>query len=344
MSTIEVVSLIVTFIGVASFAAVFTILYSSYATSSIKELNSGKRDIELIDEILYEKQEKVIRKRKVSRRIRSVFLTVLLILIIPLFLFSLINKFQGNVTMIANRSIMVVASGSMSEKNKANQYLVDNQLDNQFKTYDIIFLSKVMDESDLQIYDVIAYQNDQGINIIHRIISIEEKDGVVTYVTRGDANNANDTYQPSFADIIGKYTGTRVKTMGIFIMFLQSYPGIITLISLIYCLFMIDHVSAKVNKAQAQRIDVLSAAMGEDQMMASTTMKVEFIETIYYQNYAYIFNENGFVEKRELAEMVSHPEENLQNTMIQIINHKDTDVKQEKRIVLQEKEGVDHGE
>ena len=58
MTSTEIISIIVTFIGVVSFATVFTILYQSYANSSIVEIKSGKRDIELIDEVIYEKQEK----------------------------------------------------------------------------------------------------------------------------------------------------------------------------------------------------------------------------------------------------------------------------------------------
>ena len=76
--------------------------------------------------------------------------------------------------MIGNKTIMVVASGSMSKKNDANAYLNSNNLNNQFQTYDIIVLEKVENASDLNKYDVIAYRNDQGINVIHRIIEIED--------------------------------------------------------------------------------------------------------------------------------------------------------------------------
>ena len=54
MSSAEIISLIVTIIGVFSFATIFTILYQSYATSQINEIQSGKKDLELIDEVIYE--------------------------------------------------------------------------------------------------------------------------------------------------------------------------------------------------------------------------------------------------------------------------------------------------
>ena len=59
MKSTEIISLVVTFIGIFSFATIFTILYGNYASMSIQELKSGKRDIELIDEVIYERQENV---------------------------------------------------------------------------------------------------------------------------------------------------------------------------------------------------------------------------------------------------------------------------------------------
>ena len=63
MDSLELISLIVTFVGVASFSAIFTILYVSYANATIKEINTGIKDVELIHEVIYERQEKV-KKRK----------------------------------------------------------------------------------------------------------------------------------------------------------------------------------------------------------------------------------------------------------------------------------------
>lgn len=54
--------------------------------------------------------------------------------------------------MIGNRTVMVVASNSMSYKNEANSYLFDDSLglNNQFNTYDLIILEKVNNETDLK--------------------------------------------------------------------------------------------------------------------------------------------------------------------------------------------------
>ena len=188
MSPSEILSIIVTVIGVFSFATIFTILYKSYANSQIAELNSGKKDIELIDEVIYEKQEKVRRRRKITGTIRTVVFYAIMVVLIPLFIFSLINRFQNNVTMIGNRTVMVVASNSMSYKNEANSYLFDDSLglNNQFNTYDLIILEKVNNETDLKKYDVIAFRNSKGSNTIHRIIDIDYSSTPYKYTTRGD--------------------------------------------------------------------------------------------------------------------------------------------------------------
>ena len=45
METIEIVGIIVSIIGIGSFAAIFTILYVTYTNATIIEFRSGKKDI-----------------------------------------------------------------------------------------------------------------------------------------------------------------------------------------------------------------------------------------------------------------------------------------------------------
>lgn len=302
MSSAEIISLVVTFIGVFSFASIFTVLYKSYVTSQIAEIKSGQKDIQLIDEVIYQRQSKIIKKRKIAKIIKDITFYLVLIIIIPLFILSLVNRLQNNVTMIGDKTLMIVASGSMSEKNKANYYLLtedeDSKLNYQFQKYDIIVLEKVNDESDLILYDVIAFRNDKGINIIHRIKTYEDGQ----YETRGDANDKSDTYHPTFKDVIGRYEGQRIAGVGVIIMFLQSYSGIITIVSLLYCLLMIEFLTDKINKAQDERILQLEEAIDYKEETKGQLMTAKFVETIYYKGYAYTFNENGFINKVEIKD------------------------------------------
>lgn len=334
MTSTEIISLIVTVIGVFSFAAIFTILYKSYATSQIAELRSGKKDIELIDEVIYERQTKVKRRRKVMKTIRTIVFYIIMIILVPLFIFSLVNRVQKNVTMIGNKTMMVVASGSMSMKNEANDYLITKNLNNQLNTYDIIFLEKVNNASDLKLYDIVAYTNDKGINVIHRIKEIRT-DG--SYVTRGDSNNEDDAYHPKFDDIIGKYTDFKLNGVGVFVMFLQSYAGIITVVSLVYCLIMIDRTAEKINLVQNKRIKQLEDVIDYSDESNIDSLKAEYVEKIYYKGFSYSFNENGFIEKTEIKD--GEYLKKSDSAMIKEVTNTVTSEKIAEEIVLDEKEG-----
>ena len=330
MTTPEIISLVVTIIGVISFAAIFTILYSSYAHSQIAEIRSGKKDIEIIDEVIYNKKDKTQKRRKIMGTIRTIIFLLTMIIIVPIFIFSLISKINNNTMMVGGRSIMVVASGSMSKKNEKNDYLISNNLNNQFDTYDIIIIEKVNQSSDLRLYDVIAFHDTtQNKNVIHRII---EKNGT-TFTTRGDANGESDKFEPSFENVIGRYTGKRIRGLGILIMFLQSYAGIITIISLVYCLMMIDRYSNKINMVQEKRAKLLEEALNYANEEGVESLKATYSETIYYKGIAYYFDENGFVEKKELDTSSEHFSN---ETIIKEITNKDTSETISKKIIIKD--------
>ena len=134
---------------------------------------------------------------------------------------SLLNKLNGEQTMLGGKGFMVVASGSMSERHEDNTYLDAYSLDNQFNTYDIIILNQVTSASQLKKYDVIAFVNDKGINVIHRIIDLQYTATGVTYVTRGDSNNTKDP-EPVTEDIIVGKVIKVIPDAGIFATWIQT--------------------------------------------------------------------------------------------------------------------------
>ncbi|MBP3504503.1 MAG: hypothetical protein J6K18_05195 [Bacilli bacterium] len=327
MKSTEIISLIVTFIGIFSFATIFTILYGNYASMSIKELKSGKRDIELIDEVVYERQEKVKRRNEIVVTIKNVFFYLTLFIVVPVFIFSLISRFTNNAIMIGDRTVMVVASGSMSYKAETNDYLVTNNLNDQFSKYDIIILEKVDSAAELKVYDTIAFVNDKGTNIIHRIKSIKY-DG--SYETRGDAVEVSDSYNPVFPDVIGRYTGKKIGGIGMFVLFFQSYAGIITIVSLVYCLLMIDRMSEKINKVQLERIEYLEKALGLLDETEAKAMQAAYSETIYYKGFAYQFKDGEFISKDEIKDSLYL--EKSSNTIIKEVTSGDSCVIEEEII------------
>ena len=327
MTATEIISLIVTLIGIISFSSIFTILYGNYASMTMNEIRSGKKDIELIDEIIYQNRENVIKRRKVWGYIKSVAFYLSMALIVPIFIFSAISKFTNNPFVVGNKAIMVVASGSMSEKNNVNDYLVTNGLDNQFDKYDIIILEKVKSPVDIDLYDVVAYTREDGVNIIHRIVSLNP-DG--TYDTKGDANEAVDPEHPRYADILGEYTGKKIKTVGIFIMFFQSYSGMITILSLVYCVLMLDRISNKINKVQDERADYLEGVFDFTNVENNKMINADYSEVIYYQGYEYHFKNEKFVDKVEINDEPLN--QKVQDTMIKEIVTDDSKIVVEKVI------------
>jgi len=307
MTTLEIISVVVTLIGIISLCAVFTLLFSHYAKANVNEVQSGKRDIELIDQTLKENSEKEKKKRKISKIISKIVFWLLMVILVPLFAYALVSRIRGELPVIGNESALVVASGSMSRKNEENSYLFDDTIDEtrrdyQFETYDIVFLKKPGSQSEVKLYDVVAYKNkDTNKTIIHRIIKIRD-DG--SYLTRGDANNASDDYHPTFSEVQGVYQGKKVKVIGVFLMFFQSIPGIITIIGIVYILISIDMRNDKIDKATTERANMLLAALNSTTLDPSQ-MKADVKEVITYQGYAYIFDEKGFVRKEKKEELPS---------------------------------------
>ncbi len=289
MQMIEIISLIIAIVSVLTISIVFTVLFQYYVRSQVKRIESGEADIELIDETLEQRTEAFKHKKKVMSAVKITIFVILLVLIVPLFVFSLISRISGG-RPVLGRSFMVVASPSMSKKNADNEYLFENELNEQFDKYDMIVLNSVGSADELKLYDIVAYRNDKGVNVIHRIVAITGEGEDIKYSMRGDANNANDTYHPVFSDIIGVYRGTNLKLIGAVVLFMQSYSGILTVIALLYCLFMADHLIKKLNKSKTDRNDMLVDAMFGD----STDIK-----EINYQGFVYRFDENGFADKTE---------------------------------------------
>lgn len=336
MTTFDLIAAAATSLGVITFAIIFTLLYHAYTKSSIKELKTGKRDVELVDACIHERQRSVKIRRRVVAIVKGVCFYGLIALLIPLFLLSLYSKLNGDVAMIRDRAMMVVASGSMSLKNEANDYLVSEKLDNQFDRYDVILLERV-DPADLQVYDVIAFVNDQGVNTIHRIVGIKTEGGRTVFETRGDSNNTTDDYNPSYEDVIGRYTDQRVPSLGAVVLFFQSIGGVVTLLALFYCLYMLDHFNGKIREVEEERIEQIEAAIGFDELENAASMHADFEETLYYKGYAYIFNEKGFLGKAPITDKTYL--EQSDTAAIRVVNANGERMAEETFIINTEEEG-----
>lgn len=82
------------------------------------------------------------------------------------------------------------------------------------------------------------YQN--NMNVTHRIIDIYDKDGVTYYVTKGDANNAQDD-PIVFEDIIGKVI-IKIPKFGYLKGYLQTPSGIISIMLIAALLIIVPEL------------------------------------------------------------------------------------------------------
>lgn len=292
MSKKELLGLLLTILVLALVSVLFTLICSFLTKSSIKEIKAGFKDVELIDNGIVKRKKKPNKAWKIAK---NVLFYVSLGVLIPVIGIGLYDRWTGNQFFFGDKAVLLVASGSMSRKNEANTYLYENDLNNQFDTYDLVTVRKVKNE-EIKLYDVIAYKNRTlKVNIIHRVIGIND-DG--TFLMRGDANNANDEYRPTIKDVIGKYEGGRAKKIGIALSFLQSYSGILTIATIIYLLIMLDHYLGKVKEEERYRENLLfeKIELPEDE---KEIYLPTYKQTVKYQKFIYEFSDGALVEKKE---------------------------------------------
>jgi signal peptidase I len=297
MNTSEIIGLIVAIVCLMSFSAVFTILYGMFSKKNIEEISQGKKDIEILEATLIEKEKKKSRTKKGFKIFGKVLTSVVSVAILVFFVASIYSKISSNILSFGDTSVLVIVTGSMSEKNSANSYLAQNSLNNQFSAGDIILIHKA-EQEELSVYDVVAYKNDDtGKIIVHRIRLIKSVDGITRYVTRGDANNVDDSSTGIvFEDVIGVYKDEKAAYIGSFVLFLQSNIGIITILSITYCLFMYDFYDRKYDIKYNDRKDKLIKAIGFD-LSNKHRYSSDFDEIIYYKGMKYIFKDGDLLSK-----------------------------------------------
>ncbi len=309
MSSIEIIALIVTIVCLVSFSIVFTVLFRHYYKSNISTIESGEEDLALIDYAIEEEKAKKKKSKKAIRISLKVLSYFIFGVILIFFGISLYSRFSNNVMPFGDTSLIVIATGSMSEVNDSNDYIYEHNLNNQFNAYDIISISKYKNQEEIDLYDVIAFKNDDGDTIVHRITEIITLDsGEEVYITRGDANAVDDTYNQyssylTYEAIIGKYNGFRIPGIGIFVIFLQSNAGIITIIAIAYCLFMFDFYNTRYENLITERTNKLVELLDYDlENNNIDELNLIYKEELIYQNNIYTFIKGEFVSKEEIKD------------------------------------------
>jgi signal peptidase I len=117
----------------------------------------------------------------------------------------------------------------MSYIHKDNTKLKELGIDDQIGTYDLVLTHHLPAEEDLELYDIVLYEKDDGMLVIHRIVEIEEPNAnhpnCRYFVLQGDANKYPDRIPVYYTQMRGIYRGERIPFVGSFVMFMQSPAG-----------------------------------------------------------------------------------------------------------------------
>lgn len=114
---------------------------------------------------------------------------------------------------------MVVKSGSMSGSDEGH-----------IEIGDLIFVNKA-DPQELEVGDVIAFM-EGSVVVTHRIVEIQTDDnGQRQFITKGDANNAEDQRPVTEDRLVGIYR-SRIPRVGDFVLFMQTPLGMLIFIGL----------------------------------------------------------------------------------------------------------------
>ncbi len=155
--------------------------FSDYLSTTLVALQSTLTIIVAL-RVLYFRREKIedAKKHKKLDRYQKAFNCILIaLLVVLIYLVSNLGRF----------TIIAIGSGSMNGTiNKGDVVLLDKKV-------------KHYDEG-----DIIAFEQD-GVVVVHRIVSVDKDDGIYSYKTKGDANNAMDMWTVKESSIVGHYLG-----------------------------------------------------------------------------------------------------------------------------------------
>ena len=296
MTGLETLSLIVTIVCLVAFSGVFTILFRNYFQNAQEGVVEGKEDLVLLQECALREEEKRSPRRKAIRILKGSRWGILGAAALLFFGFSLASRITGSPLVLGDYGTLVISSGSMSEKNPANRYLVENALDDQLGTYDLIGVERVSSPEDIALYDIVAFRAEDGRTIVHRVVEIERFEEGAFFLTKGDANeedDANALYGDylAFDGILGRYSGFRIPLFGVFVIFLQSGAGIATIVSLLYCYLMYGYFRNRLDKAVEERTGYLLSVIPFSPEEDGEPAYLEEREAILYKGEVYLFRE-----------------------------------------------------
>lgn len=195
------------------------------------------------------------KQKKEHKVLHNIIDGVFIVIFVALIGFNVYTKINGDLISINNTSYITLASGSMSYKNERNTYLEENDINNQLKTFTLIGLNKVNENTTLSLYDICAYKDKETNQlIVHRIINIEDRNGTTYYTFRGDANESSDYYLVSRSEILYIFNGYSSYPLGLIVSFINSYVGLAVILYIAITIIVLNRVYLEKDKLYSEKI------------------------------------------------------------------------------------------
>lgn len=114
-----------------------------------------------------------------------------------------------------------------------------------FKKDDLIISKEIDDVKSLKKGDVITFWtiiDGQKVKNTHRIEQVLDENGSIGFITRGDANDSDDSYTVYAGDIVGEWTNVKIGGFGKVMDYLRTKTGFFICILLPIALFFLFEV------------------------------------------------------------------------------------------------------
>ena len=257
MTNFEIYSLVLALIVFALLTALSITCIAYIYKMQVRLIKVGAEDEKIIKE--YEKNKN--KKANVFGKVINYFFTYLMFVVfVVVFSGSIYINCTQNSYFENIPTYRVVKTSSMEKKNKNNDYLFDNNLNDQISAFDLILTYKVPKEEDLELYDIVVYETDDML-IVHRIVGIEEANekhpNERWFLLQGDAVDAADRFPVKYEQIQGIYKGGRVPYIGSFILFMQSPAGWLCMLLVAGAVIITPIIEKNLLKAKQARLLIL---------------------------------------------------------------------------------------
>lgn len=177
-------------------------------------------------------------------KVKSVFKTVrnlIGIAITAIFLIvggvSVIEAISGfSKSNLIGVNFYLVVSDSMSRVNEVNEERLQGTRAGFLQINDVIVTTKIFKNTDVKVGDIVTFEAENGITVVHRVVEIFKDENETFYKTQGDANDAVDPFRLTKNDLKEKFFFS-IPKIGLFLAFVKSKYGVLFLLFVVLVLF-----------------------------------------------------------------------------------------------------------